>query len=298
MKLRRKLQYIAVASSLATGAFGFVMDAQANPADFIQGPFEAKYVDHENILTAEGNNLLGIFSVSSINPDGSNVPWWVPGPAADSKSDGTELNGYFTNLILEDPFSPGSIAFSGGLMVVYNEPVGTYDDTASPNTIDPTSQLCGGSSCGTPWLTALFVPGIDPTDLTTTLDGTLSSTDPITGSGTGYLSVADLGGMTVYTNTDKSSSFVLPGSFVGTENALFDTNGFTFPVAAPADLQFGSRFFQCGYANSPGACDGNTWGVASDDPVRGSTIPEPASLWLLGLGLLGMGGTFARRKSA
>ena len=51
--------------------------------------------------------------------------------------------------------------------------------------------------------------------------------------------------------------------------------------------------------NSSFGEDGNesiNWNLAGSTPSRGGTIPEPASLSLLGLGLLGLG-ALGRRKA-
>jgi hypothetical protein len=283
--------------------------AYADPVTFITEPnFEIKFVDFEFAKApADGVNIGGIFSVSTINPDGGVPAFWTAG-----STDGTLLNGYFSNITINSGTSNNFTA-TGGLLVLYNVPLadgfnpGTFDTAG----IDPTNQLCGGSACPDPYLTALFVPGIGWTpiagfDNTTTVSGSITQSNPINGNGGGYLSLADVGGTTVI-NGNGGSNFALPGTFVGTHNSFFDSNGFTFTgVGAPdpADLLFGSRFFQCGNftgTTPPSSCTSNNVNnpntAVSDDPVRGAlAVPEPGTLALLGLSMAGLAVLNRRRK--
>ena len=59
------------------------------------------------------------------------------------------------------------------------------------------------------------------------------------------------------------------------------------------DLSFDSNFLLPGHPQYGSAWDAGNWAVQSDDPIRGSVIPEPTSLSLLGLALAGL---IARRR--
>lgn len=294
-----KMCQMSLAAATLIGMFGVSAAVNANPVSFITDPFAFKFTNFEFAnAPANGVNIGGIFSVSSIVKQSNGNTMWAALPFSSPVSDGTQLNGFFSNITITSGSNPNFNA-TGGLLAIYNVAAGAYaPGDFNTKGINPATELCGGA-CPTPWLTELFVPGINaPGDIVTTLSGTFSGTDPISGSGTGYLSVADLSNLLV-TNGNGGSNFNTGLGFVGSVNALFDTNGFTFAGLAPADMQLGSRFFQCGFLNSPAGCTANNFGLnvaASDDPVRGSVVPEPGTLALLGLSLAGMALAGRRRK--
>ena len=123
---------------------------------------------------------------------------------------------------------------------------------------------------GTLLASFMFTPGIDPLNPAIVTDinqDTLSA--PPTGDGSGYLDV-------------------VPGS--GPLAGIVDTNGFTTPFGTPdVFLEFDFRPHP-----DPGLPDWG-WDLNSDDPAIGNAVPEPTSITLFGLGLLGMS-FIVRRK--
>ena len=71
----------------------------------------------------------------------------------------------------------------------------------------------------------------------------------------------------------------------------FERDGFL--PGTGIDLSFDSNFLLPGHPQYGSVWDDGNWSIQSDDPVRGTVIPEPTSLSLLGLAVAGL---IARRR--
>jgi len=266
-------------AAVALAILGFAGAASADPITFLPAgdDFKFKYSNLENQITASGQELFGIFNITSITDQLGSTTFW----SGNGVSDGTQLVGFFSDLIAT--VTGTTVTFTGGYLVIYDVANGSYNPSAFPNidpdTLTPTqlaTELCGGVACPTPWATFNFVPGILDPNNTVTLAAALAPTFPVTATGNGYLS----------TGTTPAGT--------GTNNAAFNTNGFNlFTNNPPADAFLRSDFSLCGPTNLI-ACAG--WQVTSEDPVTVSRVPEPQSLALLGLGLLAIFVTRRRWK--
>jgi hypothetical protein len=276
-RLARK-KGILIATVVCMGMVALAGAAYADPISALPVgvPLQFKYNNYEGLITEGGQTLSGIFNVSTIQADPGPAPtYW----AGNGISDGTQLVGVFTALISGTPEAVEggfNIKFTGGELAMFVVPNGSFDSTGGPGTLGSImTQACGGA-CPDPWLTAKFDPGILVGDASTTLFSTVSNlTGPATGTGSGYLSVAD----TINFGT-------------GVHNGVFDNNGQHDGNGGVHDFFLTSNLVIC---PGPG-CSGN-WPVASNDPLHTSIIPEPTSVLLLGAGLAGIGVWRRMKKS-
>lgn len=236
-------------------------------------------------ITSEGN--WGILQISSIvkgtalNPRGSDIQ----GGGANVFTDGGVGGHQITGIFYGTTVNAGGLSAHGGAIDLYWQDVGaantgadlaagfnparrlnqkTYTGYAEP--LNPSfiflAQLMFGPGCDS-----------DPTH------NVCTGVAPGTGDGTAksYQSV-NLAAGGVWASQLDSNFFTL------------DANG--LPLGPAQDIRTDSNFTQNGASAWNGG--GDIIGLRSNDPVRLEVVPEPATLSLFGLGLLGVG--FLRRR--
>lgn len=268
--------------------------AQAAPIPLPVGPLYVQFNNLEQIdLRQTGgvfDNNITVAGLNGGNPQGNwgvfNVSTMQNGAVATPNLDisggtpfftdggigGNQVYGVFYGIDLVS-----GTRSSGGVLDLYWSDVGTIGATClNGSTCGPSAATVTQFTAGTFLARLNFASGSDP----------LSNTNTITSS-TDVTSNLNNGQANGFANVDMSAGGVWASALNG--------NWFTPTVlGAPVvrDVRF-STFY-----NSLSAWDGAAGivGVRSNDPLRVMTVPEPATLALVGLGLLGIGFS-ARRKN-
>jgi len=228
------------------------------------GHFEVASI-YENVVTAIGQELKGFGEVTQIN-----------GAAISSLCAGCELTYSFDSYIVT-ALSPTEIRFSGGVIKMY---LGFGAD----NDFNP------------------FASAGSAADMVAATNGTLFLT--LTGHAVDALGNTFIGsganiGLPNAVGTGSGLADVMAGGGIASNN--FDTNSIAAAFgAAFADFQIGSSFSSV-FLPHPAECAGalalsGPACLAGSADLRGLVIPEPTSLALVGLALVGLASTAKRRR--
>ncbi len=215
-------------------------------------------------------DTMGIFSVALITKISDNSVFW-------QKGSGSYMTGVFGNLA-DHEVNAGCIGSScvtsanssGGTWALYLNNV-DYDPTLGP-LVGPGKDLNNlqypGITGGSAWLSGVFATGSIAGDTTTTYTATYN-TKTLAGGGQSYLDITGGTAMNQF-NTDS----------------LTDLNG------VKRDL-----FMDITFNDANGVASSIGWTVTSAGQIKGNAVPEPGTMALAGLALLGAGLASRRRKS-
>lgn len=282
---------MAIAASSSSVALAGLLSSVSGPVEFKLSGLTTGF------STQAGTNEVtwGVGNITQITtPTASGAaPLWSAGDGGDYLGymlygihdiSSTVLGSVFTN------YSSGATGAGCGALCG-NIYIDMFKRTSNPILTTPSARTGYNSYTGVSdglslWLRLQLIPGIvanDPGTLVNegtdaTLVQTLTSlTLPSTGGGTFYANVVG-----------------------GSAMATYDTNGFSTLLSTTADMHgiFDLRDNTTGAGATCSPASTNCFfGLIRDPVIANAVIPEPASIALLGLGLLAMGGAGLGRRN-
>lgn len=300
--LKSKLATAVAALALSFGAIG-----SAQAMGIVAGDFKFTIDNYDSGTTGYGSVALACFKdVAACDTAASNK---APGSVGSANSSADTMGIFSVGLITQ--ISTGQVFFtkgvdgyltgvfgnladhsvatscdalgvcstttfsSGGTWALYQNstdynpalgPVpGAGKDLNGPNPLYPGITDGGPSSV---WLSGTFGMGVSSVDPTATYQSKYDSST-IAGAGQAYLDVTG-----------------------GSQKSKYDTNTLTDPNGGKHDL-----FMDITFNDADGKAAANGWTVTSAGQIKGNAVPEPGTMALAGLALLGAGLASRRRKS-
>jgi len=314
MKLKRLLTGAAAALAMGT-AFASPIALQPGPV-YIQfnNLEQAGFIDTSSYSTVNLGKLNGVDQ--TLTQGGSEFNWGVfnvssvqAGAVATPNSDisggsvyfadglsGGQIHGIFYGFQLNCQSPVGCTKLSGGYIDLYwtdgNGLITNSDLNGNFSFTNRTGyNQAGKFTQGTLLARLGYQAGVITGDQTTTVTSTV---DPLNFSGVGladgFASIMDINGDGVIDTADGAWASILDSDW-------FYTDPTGTGAVATRDLRFSTFYQNLDSWDSTGLGGTPVQGLRSNDPARAFALPEPGTIGLVGLSLIGLGFAGRRRKA-